>query len=555
MAPSVSDYPSFGDEDDAQFVSSLASDFYNDQESASNETPAEPVENLPAVDRTTLEKYFGDLSAFRGGYLKRKMTRDLARRYDIDIAENIPDDKTDAFQRYREIPLHAIFLYTTQDGAVGDYIKRNWAALDHLSEDLCDIYNCKEQYQKNEDAYTLIETLDVIRESGFSALDALPGLFFWDSQDHCAYVGFGIASDHLAITKLLRELFVHIKRDPTIATIRAWLEERGLDPLPRVSEAQQHPVSLIVSNRKTRPQQEKHHQSPSRVDISVIIPLKEEFAVFQQYAPVQTQAIFDKKSGQRFYQFNYSASRKGLTYVCLVGFADQMGPTDMVFFTQSMLSQRRPQTLVMLGIAGSMDEDVRLGDVVLATEVASYLESGKVQEGQYPGTTELLFGSRSYDCNSELSQAVQHFQFVEEKRHNAWMQQGADYLQKTLDEASRRELLDSQALRPAPRLQTGTLASGPLVIASTALKKDLRKQLRGVKAVEMEAAGMMHALKKMDDPVDSLILRGISDFGDEQKNHLEKGTGGQMRSYAMHNASKLFWQLLDAGIFPKHQGD
>jgi hypothetical protein len=84
------------------------------------------------------------------------------------------------------------------------------------------------------------------------------------------------------------------------------------------------------------------------------------------------------------------------------------------------------------------------------------------------------------------------------------VQQEEDYIQQALDEATLRELLASQA--QAPRLQTG-----PLVIASTVLKKDLRKHQRGVKAVEMEAAGMMYALSSMDDPVNALIRQGISE--------------------------------------------
>jgi len=67
----------------------------------------------------------------------------------------------DFLERYRKIPLHALFLYTSEDKDVAAYIVHNWGVLDTLSGEVCDIYPSLEQFQNIEDAYDYIKELTV----------------------------------------------------------------------------------------------------------------------------------------------------------------------------------------------------------------------------------------------------------------------------------------------------------------------------------------------------------------------------------------------------------
>ena len=96
----------------------------------------------------------------------------------------------------------------------------------------------------------------------------------------------------------------------------------------------------------------------------------------------------------------------------------------------------------------------------------------------------------------------------------------------------------------------GHLASGPTVGAAPAFKDWLKTRDRKYLALEMETGGLMAAVYEQADPKRTLILRGISDDGDEHKEELDKMGEGAFRRYAMHNAIQLLWRFFDAGILP-----
>ena len=96
----------------------------------------------------------------------------------------------------------------------------------------------------------------------------------------------------------------------------------------------------------------------------------------------------------------------------------------------------------------------------------------------------------------------------------------------------------------------GHLASGPILGASTFFIKWLKTRDRKYLALEMEAAGLTTAVYEQTIPRRILVLRAISDFGDEHKKELDSEDGGVLRRYAMYNAIQLLWGFFDAGLLP-----
>lgn len=124
--------------------------------------------------------------------------------------------RRDPFERYRTVPLHAAFLYSSEDSTLASYIQDNWHALHRMSADFCDIHPSLEQLSGSEDAYI---ALNIIIPENYRKvqLSRLPGVIFWDNSEH-EYISFrGWDSD--GITNGLRFIFEHIWRDPSIASV------------------------------------------------------------------------------------------------------------------------------------------------------------------------------------------------------------------------------------------------------------------------------------------------------------------------------------------------
>ena len=129
------------------------------------------------------------------------------------------DDDPLSLNRYRRVPLHAVFLYTSEDKAVSDYLIAHWGALDSLSGDYCDIHPSIDQFYSKEDAYEFIERLDVIRSSGFNTISNLPVLFFWDLNRNSTFISFNNDTTENQLTVRIRSIFEVIRIKPYIATI------------------------------------------------------------------------------------------------------------------------------------------------------------------------------------------------------------------------------------------------------------------------------------------------------------------------------------------------
>jgi hypothetical protein len=166
----------------------------------------------------SIERYLGRLSAFYSGNVHWELTDQLIEMGARPKAgkEAPPED---ILERYTSVPLHAVFLYTSQDEIMSPYILNNWGTLDTLSGDICDIHPVLDQFNNVEDAYDYIAKLDVITEVRFRAYSKLPGIFFWDQAGCTEYISFGPETTASRITYILRVVFEHLEITPEIASV------------------------------------------------------------------------------------------------------------------------------------------------------------------------------------------------------------------------------------------------------------------------------------------------------------------------------------------------
>ena len=286
------------------------------------------------------------------------------------------------------------------------------------------------------------------------------------------------------------------------------------------------------------------------IDVAIIVALEEEFEELQALAPPWT-AIKDPATGGYDYLFRHPVDG-AVPYRCAATFVGETGPEDTALAVDRFLNRRKPRTIVMLGIAAGIHDDVKLGDVVVANSVGRYLKDAKVVDGATAETFEIRPGGDAFPPSPDLVKATQHLKFARPSVYKKWQEVGQKHLAESIP--AHKALQKKNWLGTAPVYVAGTLASGPVVAAAKSFLDWVRSIHRKYLALEMESGGMLAAVYSRADPTRSLVLRGISDFGDDRKKDLDAIGGGGLRRYAMGNTVRLLWGLLEAGELPRADG-
>lgn len=147
-----------------------------------------------------------------------------------------------------------------------------------------------------------------------------------------------------------------------------------------------------------------------------------------------------------------------------------------------------PKYLLLIGIAGALDKDVRLGDVIVGDEVMRYDRRRKESEHQ------TQWAPVTYTCDRELFSRARSLILSDD----------------LMDEWKARCRVDSDGVA-APSVIPANLACGDAVVDSEAHKANIARINRTCVAVEMEAGGCMEAAQTHPTRVPTLVVRGISD--------------------------------------------
>jgi len=166
------------------------------------------------------------------------------------------------------------------------------------------------------------------------------------------------------------------------------------------------------------PDSEIRQEKKSTVDLGIVIALKEEFRVFQELVPSGLHPERDEKTGQ----YDYPFSLPGSLHRCVVSFIGEMNPEPAALHTERLLARWNPRTVVMLGIAAGLHSDVRVGDVVVASQVDNYLASAKAQPGTSPGSFEFSLGGTVFHGDHDFLSRVRNLEFAHREHFLSWSQ-------------------------------------------------------------------------------------------------------------------------------------
>jgi adenosylhomocysteine nucleosidase len=166
--------------------------------------------------------------------------------------------------------------------------------------------------------------------------------------------------------------------------------------------------------------------------------------------------------------------------------------------TVSVLVHRFEVTeVIFTGVAGALHPDLRIGDLVVATEL---LQHDMDARPLFPRYEIPLLEKTWFDSNSERRQQV------------------TGTIENLLQENALHYLIAPEVLEPfgikSPKLMTGAVISGDQFISSELHKKQLLEEHPQALCVEMEGAAVAQVCYENDIPF--TIIRTISDTADER---------------------------------------
>lgn len=188
-----------------------------------------------------------------------------------------------------------------------------------------------------------------------------------------------------------------------------------------------------------------------------------------------------------------------------------IGKVNATMAATLLLYHFQPSEVIFTGVAGGLNPDLHIGDIVLARKTVQH-DFGQVTE--------------------EGRQVWETWHAVSGKKNPLYFPADARLLKfaKSVQVALEPVVVSEHEAASAPQIRIGTVATGDVFVAASSMKEELREQF-DADAVEMEGAAVAQVCYHWGVPC--LIIRSISDGADE-------GAGVSFQEFATiaaHNAA------------------
>lgn len=283
-------------------------------------------------------------------------------------------------------------------------------------------------------------------------------------------------------------------------------------------------------------------------DVGVLIALPEELDYFLETIFAPDLKYFEAADLHSFWEGEVNFKKfdlrikendefVGVTQV-VVAMVNEMGNEYTAMATKIMVDTWHLPFIVNIGLTGSLDKDLKIGSVLVPTQITQYTSNWKATDSSAASSEsvpEFVFGTRAFATSRLISSQFSSFQCSKEYRK--WQD-------------------DCQLRGQKPSMFTGHLASGNMVIDSESFKKKLKATDRKLMGCEMEAAGFAIAEQFLETASRAfsqfICLRCISDMAAnkqsvEEEIPMDSQESADIippRKWAMANATKLFLVLL-----------
>jgi len=218
--------------------------------------------------------------------------------------------------------------------------------------------------------------------------------------------------------------------------------------------------------------------------------------------PIERDAVLSRIENVKSHTFNqediqtyytgYIKTNQGVIYNIVVIMTEDQGTVEAALATSRLIYKWDPKYIIMVGIAGGIPKDgLEFGDVVAAREIWEYDYSKITPEGEQRRP-------HAHRVDALLLDRV-----------NALSNWGRNINEVPLPKGYKRK---------KAKLFIGIIASGNKIVASEEYRKSLNSLHPKILAVEMETEGVASAAFQIPNPKGTLVIKGIADFSDENKN-------------------------------------
>lgn len=288
------------------------------------------------------------------------------------------------------------------------------------------------------------------------------------------------------------------------------------------------------------------------VDILIYIALSEEFdALMKELGTSFLPREFSDTAITAFLGTIYSPILSKDHRVAIVP-AGKMGNTRAATTTSMLIEKLKPADVIVLGIAGSLSNDMEPGDVFVPDSVNEYL-ANSATSGE-TGPWKFKTSGNHFQTSPRLLNRFQLFPYTQPEHYQRWQRGMKERRAMLLSEADEAALAAADlTMRGSSKPFVGDdrkLASGPAVGKGKGFTEWIRGEVdRKVAALEMESAGVYDSAIVRTPAPRTVAIRGISDYADARKDKIEKTVGGKFRELSARNALSLLLHSIEAGLF------
>lgn len=234
--------------------------------------------------------------------------------------------------------------------------------------------------------------------------------------------------------------------------------------------------------------------------------------------------------------------------------AGKMGNNHAATVTSAILSKYHVSDVVVLGIAGSLSNDLQLGDVFIPDSINAYFDNSATKGKGKRWTLET--SGNHYQTDRRLLNRFQLFKSTQKDYYDKWVHDCAKQFELLIDSKIQKAITKAGLeIHHQSVLVVGDdrrLASGPAVGKGKAFVEWIKREVdRKVAAMEMESAGVFDATELRTPAPRVISIRGISDFADERKDLIEDSAKQQFRELAAKNALATLLRGIEAGLFKR----
>ncbi|MEV6582318.1 5'-methylthioadenosine/S-adenosylhomocysteine nucleosidase [Streptomyces sp. NPDC051582] len=277
-----------------------------------------------------------------------------------------------------------------------------------------------------------------------------------------------------------------------------------------------------------------------RPKVGLVVALDEEF----RYVMAGLDRLGDIEVDHRVY---YRFRIPGSDVMGVLTVLDAMGLANATVAVNDLVNEFKVSLVALVGTAAALDDELPLGDVVIASEIVDYLNQAKVvDDPKNPDGVGYRLAGTNWKPSAALLRYVRNFPRREgtERLAEQWTQDG-----RTACRIAEPDRPDE-----GPQYHVAPIASGEMVIGSQVFKEMIQAHNRKLAAVEMEAGGAALAAYPHDG-VDLIVVRGLSDRAESGKAATDAtrdldGLPNAWRRYAVGNAIRLLTTMLADPDFP-----